>query len=232
MKAPLEGRVWYDYPGQSQSVIITSNTLPAHIGRVLDEGTTQLYTYGYNPFGHVTNSIDPLGRTFSYIYDTNGIDLLEVRQTRSGNNELLAKATYNSQHRPLTVTDAAGQTTTYSYNARGQILTMTDPKNETVKCTYDANGYLVEADGPLPGTNDTVKAVYDGYGRVRSLTDVSGYVVTLDYDNLDRVTRITHPDGTSSQYYITIVWIALRSRTGRDGKRYSTHDNMRQLDET
>jgi YD repeat-containing protein len=120
-KPPLEGRVWYDYPGQSIGNIIGSNNVPTHIGRVLDDGTTQLYTYAYNGFGHVTNSIDPVGRTFSYIYDTNGIDLLEERQTRLGQNELLAKATYNSQHRPLTATDAAGQTTTYTYNARGQV---------------------------------------------------------------------------------------------------------------
>ena len=159
MKEPLEGRVWFDYPGQSISIDITSNTLPAHVGRVLDDGTTQLYTYAYNGFGHVTNSIDPVGRTFSYIYATNGIDLLEVRQTRAGNNELLAKATYNSQHRPLTVIDAAGQTTTFTYNARGQLLTATDPKNETTTYTYDTNGYLVAVDGPLPGTNDVGHAV-------------------------------------------------------------------------
>ncbi|MGH7967915.1 MAG: hypothetical protein ACREIC_04225, partial [Limisphaerales bacterium] len=122
MKPPLEGRVWYDYSGQSSSVVIAPSTLPAHIGRVLDDGTTQLYTYGYNAFGHVTNSIDPLGRTLSFLYDTNGIDLLEVRQTRGGNNELLAKMAYNSQHLPVTLIDAAGQATKCSYNARGQML--------------------------------------------------------------------------------------------------------------
>ena len=47
------------------SVIILQHSARS-IGRVLDDGTTQLYTYAYNPFGHLTNSIDPLGRTFSY----------------------------------------------------------------------------------------------------------------------------------------------------------------------
>ena len=62
------------------------------------------------------SKIDPVGRTFSYIYAENGIDLLEIRQTRAGQNELLSKMTYNAQHLPLTSTDAAGQTTTYTYN--------------------------------------------------------------------------------------------------------------------
>ena len=66
------------------------------VGRVLDDGSTQLYTSAYDGFGHLTNTVDPVGRTFSYIYSTNGIDLLEVRQTRAGNNELLERMTYCS----------------------------------------------------------------------------------------------------------------------------------------
>ena len=228
IKMPLEGRVWFDYLGQTRPVVITSNTLPAHVGRVLDDGTTQLYTYAYNPFGHVTNSIDPVGRTLSCLYDTNGIDELEIRQTRAGNNELLAKATYNSQHEPLTHTDAAGQTTTCSYNARGQILTRTDPKNETTTFTYDSNGYLVKADGPLPGTNDTITATYDAYGRLRTMTDVSGYAVTFDYDNLNRITRATYPDSTFEQYtYDRLDCTRFQDRAGRQTQ--FSYDAMRQL---
>jgi YD repeat-containing protein len=60
---------------------------------VLDDGSTQLHTFAYNGFGHVTNAVDPLGRELSFLYATNGIDLLEVRQTRGANNELLARMT-------------------------------------------------------------------------------------------------------------------------------------------
>ena len=227
-KLPLEGRVWYDYAGQSTSIAVGPNTLPAHIGRVLDDGTTQLFTYAYNPFGHPTNSIDPVGRTLSYLYDANGIDLLEIRQTRAGNNELLAKATYNSKHQPLAVTDAAGQTTTFIYNARGQLLTATDPKSETITYTYDSNGYLLAINGPLPGTNDVTRMTYDAYGRVGSLTDVSGYVATFNHDNLDRVTTITHPDGTFSQFtYDRLNLSVFQDRAGR--KSLFEYDNMRRL---
>jgi RHS repeat-associated protein len=228
MKPPLEGRVWYDYPGQTFGNIIGSNDVPTHIGRVLDDGTTQLYTYAYNGFGHVTNFIDPVGRTFSYVYDTNGIDLLEVRQIRAGYNDLLEKTTYDSQHRPLTRIDTSGQTVTYSYNARGQLLTLTDPKNETATFTYDTNGYFVEAQGALAGTNDTISASYDAFGRVASLTDVSGYVVSFDYDDLDRVTSIGYPDGTSVEMgYDRLDCALVQDRAGRQ-TQYN-HDNMQQL---
>src|SRR5207244_12283523 len=121
-KEALEVRVCYDYAGQSGGpAFVGSSDQPTHVGRVLDDDSTQLHTYAYDGFGHVTNSIDPVGRTFSYLYASNGIDLLEVRQTRSG-SELLSRMTYNTQHLPLTTVGADGQTNTFTYTARGQRL--------------------------------------------------------------------------------------------------------------
>jgi len=231
-KQPLENRVWYDYLGQAGtpngSVVITSTTLPAHIGRVLDDGSTQLYTYGHDGFGHLTNSIDPGGRTLSYLYDTNGIDLLEIRQTRAAKNELLVKATYNRQHLPLTITDTAGQTSTFTYNARGQLLTASNAKNETITLTYASDGYLTAIDGPLPGPSDRVQATYDAFGRPETITDVNGYTVTYAYDNLDRRTHITYPDGTFTQFaYDRLDCVGFLDRAGRQTS--FEYDSMRQL---
>jgi len=233
-KAALENRVSYDYLDSNGNVVDYSggaNNRPLHVGRALDDGSTQLYTYAYNGFGHVTNRIDPVGRTFSYVYATNGIDLLEIRQTHATYNELLFKAAYNSQHRPLTITDAAGQTSTFTYNPRGQPLTATDPKGDTTTYTYDLNGYLIAGDGPLPGTNDMATATYDSFGRPRTLTDVSGYTLTFDYDNLDRITQITHPDSTFEQItYDRLDPVAFKDRAGRE--TIFGYNNMRQLTKT
>ena len=197
-KAPLEGRVWYDYAGQTTvygSIVVGTTSKPTHIGRVLDDGSTQLYYREYNDFGDITTAIDPAGRTFSYTYAANGIDVLETRQTRAGQSELMRQATYNAQHQPLTVTDAAGQTTTFTYNTRGQQATATDPLGNTTTYQYDANGYLTSATGPL-GAADTTTWTYDAFGRVHTLTDNSGYTLTYGYDTADRITTITYPDTT------------------------------------
>src|SRR5262249_21185778 len=114
-KEPLENRVWYDYAGQLNTLTASSINKPTHVGPGLDDGTTQLYTFEYNAFGNIIKTIDPVGRTFSYIFATNGIDLLEIRQTRGGNNELLSSTAYDLRHLPVTMTDAAGQTTTFTY---------------------------------------------------------------------------------------------------------------------
>jgi RHS repeat-associated protein len=217
-KEPLEARVWYDYAGQSNDangpIIVGSTNRPRHIGRVLDDGSTQLYTYEYNGFGNVTRIIDPIGRTFSYIYAENGIDLLEIRQARAGQNELLSKTRYNAQHLPLTITDAAGQTTTYKYNARGQPLTKTNAKNETTTYRYDTHGYLVSIEEPLPGASTTF--TYDSFGRIRTRTDESGYVLTFDYDALDRLKQIIFPDSTFTRFdYTRLDMTLIQDRAGR-----------------
>jgi RHS repeat-associated protein len=228
IKEPLEGRVWFNYPGQEFPIEIGTSSRPTHIGRVLEDGQTQLYTNAYNALGQVTESMDPVGRRLKYLYASNGIDLLEVRQTRGGNNELLARMTYNGQHLPLTVVDAAGQTNILTYNARGQLLSETNPRGETTAYTYDTDGYLVAVDGPLPGTSDTVSATYDFFGRVRTTTGLSGYALTFDYDVMNRVTKITHPDSTFEQFFYDRL--DLTNVTDRAGRQtLFEYDNMRQV---
>src|SRR5262249_29410300 len=163
------------------------------VARVLDDGTTQSWQKTYNSMGQITSTTDPLGRQTSYTYASNGVDLLEMRQTTGTLNDLLATyADYTSQHLPETLTDAAGQTTTLTYNAAGQLLTSTNPKSETMTSVYEAGtGRLLSVTGPVAGATTTY--TYDGYGRVRTVTDSDGYSTITDYDAMDRPIRVTYP---------------------------------------
>jgi RHS repeat-associated protein len=217
-KAPLEGRIWYDYAGQITQygpLVVGSTSKPAHTGRVLDDGSTQLYCREYNDLGHITKAVDPAGRTFSYTYAANGIDLLETRQTRAGQSELLRRTTYNTQHQPVTSTDAAGQTTAFTYNTHGQMATATDALGNTTTYQYDANRYLISLTGPL-GAADTTTWTYDFFGRVQTITDNSGYTLTYSYDTADRITTITYPDTTAQVMTYTLLdATTITDRAGR-----------------
>jgi RHS repeat-associated protein len=233
IKNPLENRVWYSYASQAQPYWLGSQREPSAISRVLDDGTTQTYRYEYNALGKVTRATDPVGRAKTFTYDTNGIDLLEVRQVNGQNTELLQTRTYNSQHRPLTVTDASGQTWTYTFNSQGQVLTAITPPRDgltaaqrTTTFAYDTNGYLQSITGPATGATRTF--TYDGYGRIRTVTDSDSHTLTFDYDALDRVTKRTYPDGT----YEEIVYNRLdpekrRDRLGRWDHFF--HDALRRV---
>jgi RHS repeat-associated protein len=218
IKRPLENRVWNEYANEAQSIQLGPETVnrPIAVGRVLDDGASQTYYYQYNALGNLTNSTDPLGRSFTYVYSTNNVDLLQVQMTSNGRNELQSSITYNSQHRPLTMTDASGQTTTNTYNSRGQILSTTDPLGEITTYAYDTNGYMLSVTGALQNASDVNGFTYDGFGRVRTSTDTEGYTLTYAYDAMDRLTNITYPDGTFSQFVYTLLDLtASRDRLGR-----------------
>jgi RHS repeat-associated protein len=203
-KQPLENRVWCTYVDQPDYLHAGPSANPSQVARVLGDGSIQLSQFEYNGLGKATKTTDPVGRITSYLYDANDVDLLEIRQTRGTNNELLRKFTYNTIHEPLTDTDAAGQATTYTYNLQGQVLTRRNAKNETTTYAYGGTvpvGCLASITSPPFNSVSAVTTfAYDNLNRVRTVTDSDGYTVTTDYDNLDRKTKLTYPDTTFEQF--------------------------------
>jgi RHS repeat-associated protein len=224
VKRPLESRVWYNYQGGSSNREGTVRK-PVAIGRVLGDGASQVTRYEYNSRGHVMKQIDPLGRETLYEYDATGLDVLRIKQKNGPGYQLLEERTYNSQGLPLTITDAAGQTTAYTYDAQGQVQTVTNAKSETTTYGY-TNDRLTSITGPVSGSTTTF--TYDAHGRVRTRTEPDGYGVTVDYDAFDRPTRTTYPDGTYEETtYRFLDPMLRRDRLGRI-TRY-TYDAARRL---
>ena len=229
-KAPLESRVWRNYEGVpaifNGDAVEGTNGLPVRIGRLLDDGSTQLHQFQYNVNGKVTQYTDPAGRVTIKLYAANGIDLAEVRQLVAGGQQTIARFTYNSQHLPLTAVDAEGQTNRFVYNAQGQLTAVTNPLSQVVTMSYGSNNYLTNITGPIAGA--VTSFTYDGYGRVRTVTDSEGYTITMDYDALDRPTKITYPDGTFEQIVYRLLDPVLRK--DRRGHWSSTnYDALRRV---
>ena len=212
-KAPLENRVWCAYSGQPDYSRMGTLAQPTQVARVLGDGSTQSSLYEYNSIGKLTKATDPLGRVTSHAYDTNNIDLLAVYQKNpagastdpsGATADKIAGYTYNSLHEPLTATDVAGQATIFTYNTFGQMLTRTNAKNETTTLAYGGSvpdGYLASITSPpFNNVSAVTTFIYDSANRVRTVTDSDGYTVTTDYDNLDRPTTNTYPDGTNQQF--------------------------------
>lgn len=215
-KAPLENRVWHTCEGQtSGGNYVGSNANPSATGRVLDDGTTtQRWLYEYNSIGKLTKSTDPVDRVTRYEYAVNKIDLTAVFQQNGAGEDKLAAYSYDdpdAPRKPSSATDAAGQTTTYTYNAGGQVETITNAKNETTTYAYGGSvpaGYLRSITGPqVGGSSPSTSFTYDGSKpRVRTVTtQPDNYVVTTDYDALDRPAQITYSDSpqTNRQFQYT-----------------------------
>jgi len=209
-------RVWYAHPGEDGSTGFTGSfDKPNQIARTLADGSTELTDINYNAQDNIASTIDPMGRETSYSYAKNGIDVTQVRKSGSGGGagDLVASYTYNGRHEPLTVTDAAGSTTTLTYNGKGQVKTSTNALGQ--KTTYDYNGgYLtsiVDANGKT-----VASYTYDNVGRIATETDSQGYTLAYSYDNLDRLTQISYPDGTTTRYKYNRLDVArVTDRLGR-----------------
>ncbi len=225
-KQPLESRVWLDYPGTTANFVSGTLNKPAFIGRVLDDGSTQLTQLQYNGLGNPTSVSDPLGRTTTVTYAANAVDVTAVQQTTASGPVTVAGYTYNTQHLPLTYTDAAGQTTRYAYNAAGQVTSVTDALGHVTSFAYNPLGYLTS----ITNANGKTAAsfTYDTYGRVATRTDSEGWTVAYAYDALDRLTQETYPDGTTRVY--TYVYLDLYSVKDRQNRTTTyTHDAVRNL---
>jgi RHS repeat-associated protein len=221
-KYPLENRVWYTYPGQPAGNMAGLSNQPIAIGRVLDDGTTQLTTFQRNSIGRITQLTDPVGRQFTFSYDTNGIDLLSETATTGGAHSVLFSATYNSQHEPLTFSEADGETTTLSYNTAGQPLSLKNPLGQITAYTYDPSGFLTAIDRqptihpPLWQSARIVSFTHDAYGRVQTITNELGYTETISYDLANRPTAIAFPDGTTDKFgYQFLDLVSLTDRMNR-----------------
>jgi RHS repeat-associated protein len=226
VKNPLERRAWRKYLNQIDTRTEGDSGLPIETARVLDDGSTQRYQYEYNAMGKPTKITDPTNRVTLFTYDTNAIDLLEIRQQVGSTNELLASFVYNSSHRRLTAVDAAGQTNRFGYNAYGQLTAVTNPLNETMTLYYNSNGYVTNITGAVSGAASSF--TYGGTNRVRNITDSEGYTLTFDYDALDRPVKITYPDGTFEQ--IVYKWLDAVLRKDRRGHWTQTvYDPLRRV---
>jgi RHS repeat-associated protein len=183
---------------------------------VVDGGASQVSSFTYNAKYRIATSTDPVGRQTTFTYDTNGLDLLEVEQVRSGGTDVLATlADYTSRRLPQTITDAAGQTTEITYNSFGQPLTVTNARSETTTLTYETGTqHLLTVTGPVSGSTTTF--TYDAYGRVASVEGPDGYLVEFAYDSLDRLTSRTFPDGTTEAFtYHRLDLVEAKDRLGR-----------------
>jgi RHS repeat-associated protein len=214
-KGPLESRIWFNYHGQpaGNEYATYSGLLsqPFKIGRVLDDGTTQLWQYLRNALGLVTTSVDPVGRKFDLTYADNSIDLLQVRQTLVG-SELLATYQYNTQHLVTNITDTSGQTTKLLYNSVGQLTSFINANNETNTFVY-TNGLLQTIDGP--GSGDSIQFAYDSFDRPKMATFPGAFYIATDFDSFDRPLTNSFPDNSKEIFtYDKLDLISYKDRKG------------------
>ena len=164
------------------------------------------------------------------MYATNGEDLLLVIGPDGVTN---AAYGYNGNHQVTAMTNGVGEVTTYTYDGGTTLLTSsTSPAGLITTNIYDSDGrlatnysYAIVGGSPVYfGTN-----TYTWTNRlVLSQTDERGLTTTNTWDALERLLKVTFPDGT----FITNMYTILDLTQVVDRMGFTNsygYDNMRQM---
>jgi RHS repeat-associated protein len=185
----------------------------------LGNTTSQFHDYA----GRTLSNTDPLGNRSLFQYDALN-EILSATDARNGVTQLQ----YDGNGNTLSLTDALGHATQYTYDPMDRVSKVTDALNRSGTRTYDQNGNansvtdrkgqvtLIGYDGLNRATSigfnatttgsttsyeSTVALTYDAGNRLTSIVDSTGGTIARTFDNLDRLTQETTPQGTVTYGY-------------------------------
>ena len=196
-------------------------------------------SYTYYAHGQLDTVTNPKGYLTSYSYAPNGVDRTGVFQPNSTDvnapNVRVIDVTYRWDHQPEAISNVGG-TTRFTYTDWGALDTVTDPQNRATRNRYYSNGRLMDtqySDVPVNNARTwaTVKQfAYDGKGRMQDVTEADGLKTSYEYNDLDQVTAITHPDPDPNRQREEITYlngdlpVVVKSRDGR--RSYTDYDAL------
>ena len=185
--------------------------------------------YTYSASNDLLSQKDPLGNETTYTYNGRG-QVLTVTDPRGQRTAHV----YDARGNLTSTTDALAKVTSYTYTAAGDLETTTDARGHVTSFGYDSSGNLISETDALG--HETV-STYDAAGnrltqtRTRTLADGSTetLVTRWRYDELDRVTRTTFADGSSTSTTYDLLG-KVTSQTDPLGRTIRmTYDSMGRL---
>ncbi|MFD2027898.1 DNRLRE domain-containing protein [Promicromonospora aerolata] len=181
---------------------------------VPDDYTT---SYAYDAIYQQTSVTNADGDVISYTYDEVGnlVKTVDPKKNASADPDDFTSTTeYDLNHRPVSGTDAAGNTSSTAYDADGLAVSSTDPDGNTSHVTYDERGAQVETKSPHESVDGvvqyrTTKVEYDEVGNTTRVVtprgvataDPDDFASRTEYDALNRPVRSFQPyDPADTRY--------------------------------
>lgn len=205
---PLGNVTQYSYDGNGN---LTSTIDPmGHVVRNTYDGDSRLLTttdanghvtsYTYDQLGNVTSRTGPRGNSVQLTRNEGGL----ITNINTGGSSLV-KLAYSPSGYVHQATDASGNLTELTHNDNGQILsrsrtrTLLDGQTESLETSYeyDVTGSQVKEIDPLGNYTETE---YTNNRYILASIDKNHNRIEYEYDDHDRVSRITFPDQTTEEY--------------------------------
>jgi len=187
-------------------------------------------SYTYDANGNLTTITDPMTYVTTLGYDAANVNLISVARLNTTTNQYSTTSltrdpahpgdvineqdpdgnswsfSYDANGYPQSVTDRAGDVTTYTYDNLGNLRTKVSPKGNvsggtpsafTTSYGYSPSGQLKSVQDPL---GDLTQYQYDADGNLQILTDANGHATTYTYDVANQLQSVARPDSSSIQY--------------------------------
>lgn len=202
---PLGNTSQFSYDGGDLVAVIDplGNQVTRHtdsLGRVIasDDVLGNRSWIAYDAMGRVARTTDSLGRVTEINYDANG-NLTSVTDARGG----VTSYSYDDKDRQITRTDPLGKSESYSYDKNDNLVSYVDRRGQVSEYGYDAlNRRTLAGYGATGGTYASqVTYTYDADNRLTQATDSQSGTISRTYDNLNRMTGETTPQGSVSYAY-------------------------------
>jgi RHS repeat-associated protein len=193
----IEGPVtWLDYAGKTNTTYFGTQSDPLLAATILPDTTTRFIRTERNSLGFVTNEVSTYSvatgvglRTNRLTYAANGVDLLTV--TNAVGVQVASNA-YNAYHQVLTNFNALNERTVFTYDASNRLSSVALPTGLVTTNLYGADGFLAQQIVFGISTN----AFTYSNDLVYTATDSRGLTTTNTWDALQRLRRVSFPDGT------------------------------------
>jgi RHS repeat-associated protein len=153
----------------------------------------------YDQNGKVVQQVDGSGGITTLAYTLLNPNLTVTEGGGSGGGAVVVGAAGNINTSPVvltTVTDPAGNRTTYHFNPQGFLIDVTNALGEkTIYARDPATNQIVQVTDPL---NRVSAFAYDSFGNLTSITKLAGtpnaITTTMTYDPVfNKITSITNP---------------------------------------
>ena len=183
-------------------------------------------TYDYDALGRMTvvhyppvsTSGDGTPTTMSYQFDPERPELLQSVTDRAGNT-----TSYSFDPRGLKLTEVSslGGTTTYSYDALGRVALTTDPFMNSTAYGYDQFAQVTAIVYPDDGSgNDRIESrSYDDFGRLTGQSGAGQYALDYGYDAAGNLTSMTDGNGSTTRWEFDSC-NRMRRKIFADGSHY------------
>src|SRR5262249_28688301 len=141
---PNANTTTYQYDEAGQLAVTTAPTVNTEHDGGTPTPTHPVVMTGYDTFGATTQADDANGNVFVTGYDADGrpTTVTSPSYTRPDNTTITAVAhrTYSNLGQVATVTDPAGNQTSYLYDQLGRLAKVTAPNTGVTHYTYDTDG--------------------------------------------------------------------------------------------